>query len=81
VSESVSVPTGNGNVTSVSVNLIIRNTDRDDMGVYQCTANNTISRYINVTVLGMLSNGLFFTKMQSLSWVMLCTNLCISSIG
>ena len=53
VSESVSVPTGNGNVTRVSVNLTITNTSREDTGVYTCSANNSIgsdSRNVNITV-------------------------------
>ena len=40
VSDSVSVPTGNGNVTSVSVNLTLTNANREDTGLYQCTASN-----------------------------------------
>ena len=43
VCDSVSVPTGNGNVTRVSVNLKITNASREDTGVYVCSANNTIS--------------------------------------
>ena len=53
VSDSVSVPTGNGNVTRVSVNLTITNAYREDTGVYTCSANNSIgsdSRSINVTI-------------------------------
>ena len=42
VSESISVPTGYGNVTSVSVNLTITNAYREDTGVYTCSANNSI---------------------------------------
>ena len=42
VSDSVSVPTGYGNVTSVSVNLTITNAYREDAGVYTCSANNSI---------------------------------------
>ena len=43
VSDSVSVPTGNGNVTRVSLNLTITNAYREDTGVYTCSANNSIS--------------------------------------
>ena len=53
LSYSVSVPTGNGNVTRVSVNLTITNAYREDTGVYTCSANNSIgsdSRIINITV-------------------------------
>ena len=39
---SDSVPTGNGNVTRVSVNLTITNAHREDTGVYTCSANNSI---------------------------------------
>ena len=54
VSDSVSVPTGNGNITRVSVNLTITNAYREDTGVYTCSANNNIGsddRIINITVL------------------------------
>ena len=53
VSDSVSVPTGYGNVTRVSVNLTITNASREDTGVYTCSANNSIgsdSSNVNVTV-------------------------------
>ncbi|XP_065913065.1 hemicentin-1-like isoform X2 [Dysidea avara] len=42
VSDSVSVPTGNGNVTSVSVNLTMTNANREDTGLYECSASNSI---------------------------------------
>ena len=53
VSDGVSVPTGNGNVRRVSVNLTIMSTSREDTGVYICSANNYIgsdSTNVNVTV-------------------------------
>ena len=51
VSDSVSVPTGYGNVTRVSVNLTITNASREDTGVYTCSANNSIgSDSSNVTI-------------------------------
>ena len=53
VSDSVSVPTGYGNVTRVSVNLTITNASREDSGVYMCSANNSVgsnSENINITV-------------------------------
>ena len=53
VSDSVSVPTGYGNVTRVSVNLTITNASREDTGVYTCSANNSIgsdSSNVSVTV-------------------------------
>ena len=52
VSDSVSVPTGYGNVTRVSVNLIITNAIREDTGEYICSANNSIGDdYKNVTII------------------------------
>ena len=42
VSDSVSVPTGYGNVTRVSINLTITNASREDTGLYTCSANNSI---------------------------------------
>ena len=53
VSDSVSVPTGYGNVTRVSVNLTITNAYREDTGVYTCSANNSIDsddRNVSITV-------------------------------
>ena len=53
VNDSVSVPTGYGNVTRVSVNLTITNTSRNDTGVYTCFSNNSIGndeRRVNITV-------------------------------
>ena len=53
MSDSVSVPTGYGNVTRVSINLTITNTSRDDTGVYSCSANNSIgsdSSNVSITV-------------------------------
>ena len=42
MSDSVSIPTGYGNVTRVSVNLTITNASREDTGVYMCSANNSV---------------------------------------
>ena len=53
VSDSVSVPTGYGNVTRVSVNLTISSAYREDTGVYTCSAYNSIgndSRNFSITV-------------------------------
>ena len=53
VSDSVSVPTGYGNVTRVTVNLTITDVYREDTGVYTCSANNSIgsdSRNVSITV-------------------------------
>ena len=53
VSDSVSAPTGCGDVARVSVNLIITNASREDTGVYTCSANNSIgsdSSYVSITL-------------------------------
>ena len=53
VSDSVSIPTGYGNVTRVNVNLTITNASREDTGVYTCSANNSIgndSSNVSITV-------------------------------
>ena len=42
VSDSISEPTGNGNITRVAVNLTIANISREDTGVYTCSATNFI---------------------------------------
>ena len=58
VSDSVGVPTGYGNVTRVSVNLIITNAIREDTGEYICSANNSIGdddRNVSITVQCKLS--------------------------
>ena len=53
MSDSVSVPTGYGNVTRVSVNLTITNASREDTGAYVCSASNEIgsdTKSMNITV-------------------------------
>ena len=51
LSDNVSVPTGYGNVTRVSVNLTITNTSREDSGVYMCSANNSVGEdIINISI-------------------------------
>ncbi|XP_065884496.1 uncharacterized protein [Dysidea avara] len=53
VNDSVIVPTGYGNVSSVSVNLTLTNAYREDTGLYQCTANNSVGNdtgNISITV-------------------------------
>ena len=42
ITDVVSIPTENGNVTRVSVDLIIASTSREDTGVYICSASNDI---------------------------------------
>ena len=39
----VNMPTGVGNVTSVSVELIVTGAMRVDTGMYRCSANNNVS--------------------------------------
>ena len=49
----VNMPTGVGNVSSVSVELMVIGAMRVDTGMYRCSANNNISnttRNINITV-------------------------------
>ena len=53
VSDNVSVLTGNGNVTRVSVNLTITNASREDTGVYVCSGTNFIgidNKNVSITV-------------------------------
>ena len=53
VSDSVSVPTGYGNVTRVSVSLILTTALREDTGDYICSANNSIGdneQNVSITV-------------------------------
>ena len=53
VSDSISVPTGYGNVTRVSVNLTITAALREDTGDYICSANNSIGddeQNVSITV-------------------------------
>ena len=49
----VNMPTGVGNVTSVSVELMVTGAMRVDTGMYRCSANNSVSstyRNISITV-------------------------------
>ena len=49
----MTMPTGNGNVTSVSVELMVIGAMRVDSGMYRCSANNSVNsttRNINITV-------------------------------
>ena len=39
---NVNITTGNGNISSASVNLTITNPTREDTGVYRCFANNSV---------------------------------------
>ena len=53
MSDSISVSTGYGNVTRMSVNLTIANASREDTGVYMCSANNSVgsdNKNISITV-------------------------------
>ena len=65
VSDSVSVPTGYGNVTRVSVNLIITNAIREDTGEYICSANNSIGdndKNVSIIVQCKLSVSVYVCK-------------------
>ena len=49
----VNMPTGVGNVTSVSVELMVTGAMRVDTGMYRCSANNSVrntTRNISITV-------------------------------
>ena len=49
----VNMPTGVGNVTSVSVELMVTGAMRVDTGMYRCSASNSVSsttRNISITV-------------------------------
>ena len=49
----VNIPTGVGNVTSVSVELMVIGAMRVDTGMYRCSANNSVNsttRNTNLTV-------------------------------
>ena len=49
----VNMPTGIGNVTSVSVELMVIGAMKVDTGMYRCSANNSVSsttRNISITV-------------------------------
>ena len=49
----MTLPTGNGNETSVSVELMVIGAMRVDSGMYRCSANNSVSsttRNITITV-------------------------------
>ena len=49
----VHMPTGVGNVTSISVELMVIGAMRVDTGMYRCSANNSVgstTRSINITV-------------------------------
>jgi len=42
LSNGISILTGNGNITRVSINLTMVNASREDTGVYTCFANNSV---------------------------------------
>jgi len=53
VSDSVSVSVGNGNASRVSVNLTLTNASKEDTGLYECSASNSVgsdNRNTSVTV-------------------------------
>ena len=52
VSDSVSIPTGYGNITRVSISLVILTASREDTGEYMCSASNEIgSDYNNFSII------------------------------
>ena len=62
MSDNVSVPTGYGNVTRVSVNLTIINVFREDTGEYMCSASNEIGSddsNVSITVECKFINSLY----------------------
>ena len=53
VSDSISVLVGRGNASRVSVNLTLTNANREDTGLYECSASNSVgsaTRNASVTV-------------------------------
>ena len=67
VSDSVSVPTGYGNVTRVSVTLTINAASRKDTGEYICSANNSIgsdSSNVSITVQCKLCESVVFMNVS-----------------
>ena len=51
MSDSVSVLTGNRNVTRVNVNLTITNPTIEDTGEYTCSANNSVGSDDSSTII------------------------------
>ncbi|XP_065893837.1 MAM domain-containing glycosylphosphatidylinositol anchor protein 2-like [Dysidea avara] len=49
VSDNTSVLIGNGNVVSVSVNLTLTNANREDTGLYECSASNSVGNDVRNT--------------------------------
>ena len=73
VSDSVSVPTGNGNVTSVSVNLTLTNASREETGLYQCYANNSVgSNTRNTTVTVQCECMMFTVRLWNSYSILIC---------
>ena len=60
---NMSMSTNEGNVTNVTVDLIVTGAYREDTGVYECSVSNllnNVTRRINLTVQCMLLNTLYF---------------------
>ena len=68
MSGSVSVPTGNGNVTSVSANFTMTNANREDTGSYKCTASNIVDT--NERDVGII------VQCKFRMWILLVTMYC-----
>ena len=80
VSDSVSVPTGYGNVTRVSVNLTITNASREDTGEYMCSANNSIGseeRDVSITVQCKFLNQVHAGCELASKCVCVCVFVCV----
>ena len=84
VSDSVSIPTGYGNVTRVSVNLTITNAFREDTGEYMCSANNSIGseeRDVSITVQCKFLNQVYAGCELASKCVCVCVCVCVSTPG
>ena len=82
VNNSVSAPTGNGNVTSVSVKLTLTNANREDTGLYECSASNSVgsdNRNTSVTVQCELMVSFIFKQFYRLRTLLWLENISYDS--